>query len=58
MTLASSRQAHRLTGIAYASLVLRLAEAMRHQPLLAVRYERQAHGAPRQWELAPGGKAN
>ena len=34
---------------AYSSVALRLAEVMRHQPLLAVLYERKEKGEPRRW---------
>ena len=43
----------RLYQRSYASLALRLAEVMRHQPLLTVLYERQAHGSPHRSEPAP-----
>lgn len=36
-------------GRAYSSLTLRLAEVMRHQPLLAVLYERKERGEPWEW---------
>ena len=36
-------------GRAYSSLTIRLAEVMRHQPLLAVLYEREEAGNPREW---------
>ncbi len=39
----------RTYGRAYSSLTIRLAEVMRHQPLLAVLYERTENGKPRQW---------
>ena len=37
----------------YASLTLRLAEVMRHQPLMAVLYEREEDGPPHLWDEAP-----
>ena len=40
---------HRTYGRAYSSLTIRLAEVMRHQPLLAVLYERGEAGDPREW---------
>ena len=39
----------RTYGRAYSSLTIRLAEVMRHQPLLAVLYERKERGDPREW---------
>ena len=39
----------RTYGRAYSSLTIRMAEVMRHQPLLAVLYERGATGDPREW---------
>ena len=39
----------RAYGRAYSSLTIRLAEVMRHQPLLAVLYERKEKGDPREW---------
>ena len=39
----------RTYGRAYSSLTIRLAEVMRHQPLLAVLYERGDAGDPRKW---------
>lgn len=38
---------------AYSSLTIRLAEVMRHQPLLAVLYERQGHREPHLWAERP-----
>ena len=43
---------HRTYGRAYSSLTLRLAEVMRHQPLLAVLYERKEEGEPHEWSAA------
>ncbi|MDE2859892.1 MAG: hypothetical protein OYI31_02450 [Chloroflexota bacterium] len=42
---------------AYASITMRLAEVMRHQPLMTILYERREVGNPRQWfdALTPGG---
>lgn len=40
---------HETYGRAYSSLAIRLAEVMRHQPLLAVLYERDEKGEPREW---------
>ena len=40
-------------GRAYSSLTIRLAEVMKHQPLLAVLYERKEGEDPRQWEVVP-----
>ena len=40
-------------GRAYSSLTLRLAEVMRHQPLLAVLYERKEGTDPRRWTATP-----
>ena len=39
----------RTYGRAYSSLTIRLAEVMRHQPLLAVLYERKEKGYPHEW---------
>ena len=39
----------RTYGRAYSSLTIRLVEVMRHQPLLAVLYERGEEGDPREW---------
>ena len=36
-------------GRAYSSLTLRLAEVMKHQPLMSVLYEREEEGKPDQW---------
>ena len=46
----------RTYGRAYSSLTIRLVEVMRHQPLLAVLYERGEEGGPREWaaDAAPG----
>ena len=38
-------------GRAYSSLTLRLAEVMKHQPLLSVLYEREEEGTPHQWSV-------
>ena len=38
---------------AYSSLTIRLAEVMRHQPLLAVLYERREEGDPHLWASDP-----
>ncbi len=43
----------RAYGRAYSSLTIRLAEVMRHQPLLAVLYERKEEGDPRGWAVGP-----
>ena len=43
----------RAYGRAYSSLTIRLAEVMRHQPLLAVLYERKEEGVPREWAVDP-----
>ncbi len=43
----------RTYGRAYSSLTIRLAEVMRHQPLLAVLYERQGHRDPHKWAERP-----
>ena len=43
----------RVYGRAYASVTLRLAEVMRHQPLLAVLYERKERGEPSSWTEPP-----
>ena len=40
-------------GRAYSSLTIRLTEVMRHQPLLAVLYERREEGDPREWACEP-----
>ena len=47
----------RLYQRSYASLALRLAEVMQHQPLLTLLYERHAHGALHQWAPAPMAEA-
>ena len=39
----------RTYGRAYSSLTIRLAEVMRHQPLLSVLYERKEEGDPQEW---------
>ena len=44
---------HESYGRAYSSLAIRLAEVMRHQPLLSVLYERDEEGEPREWEPHP-----
>ena len=38
-------------GRAYSSLTLRLAEVMKHQPLMSVLYEREEEGTPHQWSV-------
>ncbi len=43
----------RTYGRAYSSLTIRLAEVMRHQPLLAVLYERRKDGEPCEWAGGP-----
>ena len=43
----------RVYGRAYSSLTIRLAEVMRHQPLLAVLYERRGADEPRRWAEHP-----
>ena len=40
-------------GRAYSSLTIRLAEVMKHQPLLAVLYERKEGEDPRRWDAVP-----
>ena len=45
----------RTYGRAYSSLTVRLTEVMRHQPLLAVLYERGEAGDPREWRSMPTG---
>ena len=47
----------RTYGRAYSSLTIRLVEVMRHQPLLAVLYEREEEGDPCEWaaDAAPEG---
>ena len=42
---------HGVYGRAYSSLALRLAEVMRHQPLMSVLYEREEEGKPQQWRI-------
>ena len=44
---------HETYGRAYSSLAIRLAEVMRHQPLLSVLYERDEEGDPWQWDSNP-----
>ena len=44
---------HETYGRAYSSLAIRLAEVMRHQHLLAVLYERDERGEPREWDPNP-----
>ena len=44
---------HGTYGRAYSSLTIGLAEVMRHQPLLAVLYERKEQGDPREWAGEP-----
>ena len=43
----------RTYGRAYSSLTIRLAEVMRHQPLLAVLYERRGGNDPHMWAERP-----
>ena len=43
----------RTYGRAYSSLTIRLAEVMKHQPLLAVLYERRGSNDPSQWAERP-----
>ena len=42
----------RIYGRAYSSLTVRLAEVMRHQPLLAALYERKEEGDPDSWSTS------
>ena len=49
---------HETYGRAYSSLAIRLAEVMRHQPLLSVLYERDEEGEPWEWDPNCKGRSN